>query len=480
MDFIRGVSREQGVLFPERLEDYISEENPVRFIDAFVENLDLKALDFQRTTPSWTGRSPYSPQDLLKLYIYGYLNKIRSSRKLEEETHRNVEVMWLLCKLHPDHKTIADFRKDNRKAFQGVFRSFTLLCRQLDLFGGKLIAVDGSKFKAVNSPNRHFTKDQLKKRVQDLDQKINQYLQDLDDCDAKETSTSSKDKTSLEDKIKKMKEKQTEYTHLLSDLEESGENQVSLTDPDSRSMPKSPKAKVGYNVQSAVDDKHHLIVEQDVTNEANDKAQLSKISIKAKETMGVEELTSVADRGYYTGEEIKICEENNITPYVPKPDSSSSKSRGLYSKDLFIYAPDLDVYTCPAGETLTYSYSARPERKANPDHIERYYTTSACKTCSSRALCTTNKKGRCISRWEQEHLLEEMAKRLEAHPEIMKTRGALVEHPFGTIKFWNDQYHFLLKGLDKVKVEFSLMTLAYNIKRVIKEIGVPKMIDALI
>ena len=201
MDFIRGVSREQGVLFPERLEDYISEENPVRFIDAFVENLDLKALDFQRTTPSWTGRSPYSPQDLLKLYIYGYLNKIRSSRKLEEETHRNVEVMWLLCKLHPDHKTIADFRKDNRKAFQGVFRSFTLLCRQLDLFGGKLIAVDGSKFKAVNSPNRHFTKDQLKKRVQDLDQKINQYLQDLDDCDAKETSTSSKDKTSLEDKI---------------------------------------------------------------------------------------------------------------------------------------------------------------------------------------------------------------------------------------------------------------------------------------
>lgn len=330
MDFIRGVSREQGVLFPERLEDYISEENPVRFIDAFVENLDLEALDFQRTTPAWTGRSPYSPQDLLKLYIYGYLNKVRSSRKLEQETHRNVEVMWLLCKLTPDHKTISDFRKDNRNAFLGVFRSFTLLCRQLDLFGGQLIAVDGSKFKAVNNPNRHFTKDQLKKRVQDLDKKIDQYLQDLDACDAKEASTPSKDKTSLEDKIKKMKEKQTTYTHLLSDLEERGENQVSLTDPDSRSMPKSPKAKVGYNVQTAVDDKHHLIVEQDVTNEANDKAQLSKMSIKAKETMGVEELNSAADRGYYTGEEIKVCEENNITPYVPKPDSSSTKSKGLY------------------------------------------------------------------------------------------------------------------------------------------------------
>lgn len=480
MDFIRGISRDQGTLFPERLDDYISEENPVRFIDAFVDELDLKALGFQRITPAWTGRSPYRPQDLLKLYIYGYLNKVRSSRKLEAETHRNVEVMWLLGKLSPDHKTIADFRKDNHKSFKNVFRAFSELCRRLNLFGGDLIAVDGSKFKAVNSPNRHFTKDQLKKRVEDLDKKIDQYLQDLDDSDAKETSTSSKDKMSLEDKIKKMKEQQTAYTHLLSDLEEGGENQVSLTDKDSRSMPKSPKAKVGYNVQTAVDDKHHLIVEQDVTNEANDKAQLSKISINAKEIMGVEELVATADRGYYTGEEIKICEENNITPYVPKPDSSSSKSRGLYSKDLFIYDPDLDVYICPAGATLSYSYSARPERKSNPDHLEKYYTTSACKTCSSRALCTTNTKGRCISRWEHEHILEEMAKRLKDHPEMMKTRGALVEHPFGTIKFWNDQYHFLLKGLDKVKAEFSLMTLAYNIKRVIKEIGVPKMIEALI
>ncbi len=480
MDFIRGISRDQGTLFPERLDDYISEENPVRFIDAFVDELDLKELGFQRITPAWTGCSPYRPQDLLKLYIYGYINKIRSSRKLEAETHRNIEVLWLLGKLSPDHKTIADFRKDTHKAFKGVFRAFSELCRRLDLFGGDLIAVDGSKFKAVNNPKRHFTKKKLQEHLKKLDEKIEQYLQDLDATDAQEVSVSSKDNTSIAEKIQKMKEQQITYTQLLSDLEEGGENQVSLTDKDSRSMPKSPNAKVGYNVQTAVDDKHHLIVEQDVTNEANDKAQLSKISIKAKEIMGVEELTATADRGYYTGEEIKICEENNITPYVPKPNSSSTKSRGLYSKDLFIYDPNLDVYICPAGETLTYSYSARPERKLNPDHIEKYYTTSACKTCSSRTFCTTNKKGRCISRWKQEHILEEMAKRLEAHPEMMKRRGALVEHPFGTIKFWNDQYHFLLIGLDKVKAEFSLMTLAYNIKRVIKEIGVPKMIDALI
>ena len=479
MDFIRGVSRAQGVLFPERLEDYISEDNPVRFIDAFVEGLDLEELGFNRTTPAWTGRRPYSPQDFLKLYIYGYLNKVRSSRKLEQETVRNVEVMWLLCKLSPDYKTIADFRKDNRAAFQGVFRSFTLLCGQLDLFGGNLIAVDGSKFKAVNSPNRHFTKDQLKKRVQDLDKKIDQYLQDLDDTDAKEASTSSKDKTSPQDKIKKMKEQQTAYTHLLSDLEESGENQVSLTDADSRSMPKSPKAKVGYNVQTAVDDKHHLIVEQDVTNEANDKAQLSKISIKAKETMAVEELTVVADRGYYNSPEIKVCEENDITPYVPKPDTSSAKSRGLYSKDQFIYAPDQDHYICPAGQVLAYTNQAPYPRKTSKPIIKKNYKSAACKTCTLRSVCTTNKKGREITRWEHEHILEHMAQRLKDHPEMMKKRGALVEHPFGTIKFWNDQYHFLLKGLEKVKAEFSLMTLAYNIKRAIKEIGVSRMIEAL-
>ena len=480
MDFIRGVSREQGTLFPERLDDYISEENPVRFIDAFVDELDLKALGFARTSPAWTGRSPYRPQDLLKLYIYGYLNKIRSSRKLETETCRNVEVMWLLGKLSPDHKTIADFRKDNGKAFKGVFRAFSELCRRLDLFGGDLIAVDGSKFKAVNNPKRHFTKKKLQEHLKKLDEKIEQYLQDLDATDAQEVSLASQDTISIAEKIQKMKEQKQTYTQLLTDLEEAGENQVSLTDPDSRSMPKAPNAKVGYNVQTATDDKHHLIVEQDVTNDANDKMQLSKISKQAKEILNVETLAVVADRGYYNGEELKACEEDAILPYVPKPDTSSSKSKGLYGKDQFVYDEENNTYLCPAGQILIYQCTAAkyPKRETRK-HFQHFYTTKACLTCPQKAKCTTNKKGRVIYRWVDEYILERVEQRLKAHPGMIKKRSALVEHPFGTIKFWNDQYHFLVKGLEKVKGEFSLMTLAYNIKRAINEIGVPKMIQAL-
>ena len=242
MDFIRGVSRDQATLFPERLDDYIDEENPVRFIDVFVDEQDMQALGFQRSKPAWTGRRPYDPRDLLKLYIYGYLNQIRSSRKLERETHRNVEVMWLLRKLCPDHKTIANFRKDNREAFKRVFLAFTALCRGLSLFGGELIAVDGSKFKAVNSPKRNFTKNKLKKRLEEIDQKIEHYLQELDAQDAqdaqdvKQSPASSKDVLSVEEKLQHLKEKKMTYTHLLEDLDARGETQVSLTDPDSRAI----------------------------------------------------------------------------------------------------------------------------------------------------------------------------------------------------------------------------------------------------
>ena len=308
-----------------------------------------------------------------------------------------MEVMWLLRKLQPDHKTIADFRKDNRNAFKGVFRAFTKVCRKLDLFGGELIAVDGSKFKAVNSPHRHFTKDKLKKRLKELDAKIEQYLQDLDEADSKEQALSDRQDASLEEKIQKMKDRKKTYTQLLSDLEEGGENQVSLTDPDSRSMPKSPKAKIGYNAQTAVDDKHHLIIEQDVTNQSNDKEELSKISKKAKQSLEADSLDVVADRGYYNGEEIKDCEEENITPYVPKPDTSSSKSRGLYAKDQFDYDKDRDCYICPAGEILAYQYTAAkyPSRHTRK-HFQHHYLTPVCKTCTLRPQCTTNKQGRCI------------------------------------------------------------------------------------
>ena len=483
MDFIRGESRDQGTLFPERLDDYISEDNAVRFIDFFVDDLDMSALGFERNEPAWTGRRPYDPRDLLKLYIYGYLYQIRSSRKLERETHRNVEVMWLLRRLRPDHKTIANFRKDNPKAFKGVFRAFTAVCRRLSLFGGELIAVDGSKFKAVNAPQRNFTKDKLKRRLQEIEEKIERYLQELDAEDAQDaeaSSASSEAGASIQEKMQHLKERKVTYTHLLDDLEARGETQVSLTDPDSRAMPKSPQAKVGYNVQAATDDKHHLIVEQDVTNQANDKAQLSKISIGAKAALDVDACRVVADGGYYNGDTIKACVEEHIVPYVPKPDTSNSKSRGLYSKDDFIYDPEQDHYLCPAGQVLAYAYDATYRKKTSDTPvIKKHYTTSACKTCPVRSLCTTNKNGRILTRRVDEHLLDEMAQRLAENPEVLHKRREMVEHPFGTLKFWYGYAHFLVKGMDKVKAEFSLMSLAYNIKRAINLVGVPKMVDAV-
>ena len=480
MEFVRGLPREQAVLFPETLDDYVGEDNPVRFIDAFVDHLDLRGLGFERTEPAFTGRPPFDPRDLLKLYIYGYLNQVRSSRKLEREAYRNVEVMWLLRKLRPDHKTISDFRKDNRKAFKGVFREFSVLCRKLKLFGGELVAVDGSKFKAVNSSRRNFTKQKLQDRLREIDEKIESYLQELDEADAQAVPDPVPSKEALQDKIEMLQDRKATYTQLMEDLEASGEKQVSLTDPDSRSMPKSPKAKVGYNAQIGVDDKHKLIVAQDVTNAVNDADQLSKISIQAKETLDVGYLKVVADTAYNNGEEIKVCEAEGIEPYVAKRFTSSCASKGLYGKDQFRYDPEKDCYFCPAGEMLTYRWTARRGSKGSAaKHFLRHYATATCKTCRLKSRCTTNKKGRRIARWVDEHIIERMETRVAANPELMKKRNQIVEHPFGTIKFWNDQGHFLVRGLEKVKAELSLMTLAYNIKRVIHLLGVPRLIEVL-
>jgi transposase len=474
MGYIQGTPREQAILFPETIEEYISDDNPVRFIDAFVDQLDLQVAGFQRTLPSETGRPPYAPGDLLKLYIYGYLNRIRSSRKLEQEAARNIEVMWLLRKLKPDFKTIADFRKDNRNAFKQVFREFTLLCRKLELFGGELIAVDGSKFKAVNNSKRNFTKARLQKTLKRIDEKIEGYLNELDECDSKGPSPKRYSVAELESKIEHLKDRQDRHSQLLQEIEESGETQVSLTDADSRSMAKSPKAPVSYNVQTAVDEKHKLIVTQDVTNAVTDRDQLSKIAIQAKETLGVEKLKVVADMGYSHGKEIKACEEAGLEPYVPTPVTSANRKLGLYGKEQFVYDAEKDVYRCPTGQELTYRFDTHELGR----HI-RYYKTSACRTCAIKAKCTRNKEGRRITRWVDEHIMERMQARIDANPELMKKRKQIVEHPFGTIKYWNDQGHFLMRGLENVRAEFSLSALVYNLKRVINIIGVPKMLEAL-
>jgi transposase len=474
MGYIEGTPREQHLLFPDVIEEYITEDNPVRFIDAFVDHLDLDEAGFTRSQPASTGRPAYDPGDLLKLYIYGYLNRIRSSRKLEQEAQRNVELMWLLRKLAPDFKTIADFRKDNPKAFKKVFREFTLLCRKLELFGGELVAVDGSKFKAVNSKQRNFTKAKLKKALKEIDKKVERYLRELDEADQEATPSKRSSAKDLQDKIQQLKDRKGAYQELIKDLQESGETQISLTDPECRSMPKGQKVEVGYNVQVAVDDKNKLIVEQDVTNAVTDRDQLSKMSIPAKEALGVEHLKVVADMGYYHGEEIKVCEENGVEPYVSKPLTSANRKWGLYGKEKFVYDPEEDCYRCPGGEELTFRFDTHELGR----HI-RYYATTACRHCPIKSKCTRNKESRRITRWVNEHILERMQERVDANPERMNKRKQVVEHPFGTIKHWNDQGHFLMRGLQKVRAEFSLSTLAYNVRRVINIMGASKMIEAL-
>ena len=474
MDYVSGVDREQQVLFPEVLDEYVGAENQVRFIEAFVSQLDLAALGFAHTTPPVTGRPPYHPGDLLRLYIYGYLHKIRSSRKLERETHRNVELLWLLRKLQPDHKTIAEFRRTNPQALKRVCREFTVLCKRLDLFAGELIAIDGSKFRAANSKARNYTRKDLRRLLKTIDGKIGRYLGELDTQDATEAAVASPSRPDLQQRIATLQERQAEYHGLLADLDEADQEQVSLTDPDSRRMKSGLRTEVSYNVQTAVEAKHKLIVAHDVTNDGTDRDQLSPMVQAAQDVLEAKALTVVADRGYYNGPEIKACADTGVTPLVPKPQTSGNRKRGLFTKDDFTYEASRDGYRCPAGAVLTYrSTTVKGGRRYH------HYRTPACRGCTLRARCTRNKQGRRIVRWEHEGVLDEMARRLATRPEVMRERAALAEHPFGTMKRWMDQGYFLLRGLEKVQAEFSLTVLAYNLKRVIRIVGVPQLLAAV-
>lgn len=476
MDYIEGSNRDQLLLFPQSLDEYVSNDNPVRFIDAFVESLDLETLGFRHAVLQETGRPPYHPSVLLKLYVYGYLNRIRSSRRLERESHRNVEVIWLTGKLMPDHKTIANFRRDNREAIREVCRAFTRFCRELDLFDGELVAIDGSKFKAVNNKGRNFTDRRLKRALRDIDKKIDAYLQELDENDAQEPEERKLTAEELKEKIKALRERMKKYKGFKKQMEDSGESQISLTDPDSRSMPLAggPRTQVGYNVQVAVDEKHKLIVDHEVTNDVNDLGLLSRMAKQAKETLGVEELEVLADMGYYDGRQVKDCIEEGITPYIPKPDTSANKRLGLFTKKDFRYDHELDCYWCPAEQKLTFRFKRKEKGR-----IRRYYATSACSECPLRVKCTRSKSGRRISRWDYEEVMEEMEQRVRLSPEKVKLRKQLAEHPFGTIKHHMNQGHFLMKGFPNVGAEMSLSVLAYNINRVVKILGVQTMVQTL-
>lgn len=478
MAYISGISREQIVLFPETIDDYITEDNPVRFINAFVDKLDLKELGFIRTQPARTGRPGYEPRDLLKLYIYGYKNRITSSRRLEQECHRNMEIIWLLRRLKPDFKTISDFRRDNVTAFKRVFRQFTLLCDVLDLFSGELVAIDGTKIKGVNSLYRNYSKSVLQKKLTEINERIDEYLKDIEESDNAESEISKLTAEKLKEKIESLEGRKDEYKRMLDILEQTGESQISLTDSDSRSFPKKFGVSVGYNAQAAIDEKYHLIVEQDVTNAVTDIDELSPMAIKAKEALGVDKLKVVADAGYCNAKEVKACEEADIEVYVPKINTSSSKKKGLYGKEQFTYDKQENCYYCPAGKKLSYRFEGL-EKRRDKRRIVLYYVGELCRSCTQRHLCTESKDPRRITRCPEEDAIDRMNKRIKENPEIMRKRKQIAEHPFGTIKFWNHQSSFLMRGLEKVKAEFSLSTLAYNMKRVINIVGVEKMMEAL-
>ncbi len=470
--FIEGESRTQATLFPETLDEYITKENPVRVIDVFVDKLNVSMMGIN-IIPADTGRPAYHPRIMLKLFIYGYFNRVQSSRRLEREAGRNVELMWLTGRLAPDFKTIADFRKDNTKAITRVCKEFVLLCGKLDLFTDALIAVDGSKFKAVNNRDRNFTAAKLKYRLQLIDDSIAKYLQQIESADRQEASIAKVRTERLESKIAKLKDEVARLNDIEKVLAATPDKQLSLTDLDARSMKTRGNGIVGYNVQTAVDSKHHLIVAHEVTNKGSDKSQLASIAKQAKAVLASDKLTVVADRGYYNGKEIRACEQAGITTYLPKVQTSGNQAKGYFGKRDFIYHAKEDEYECPAGERAIYR-STSHERGKN---IKRYWS-SACRDCEIKSRCTTGKERR-ISRWEHEATLDALETRLDHAPDMMKVRRCTVEHPFGTIKSWMGATHFQMRTLKRVSAEMSLHVLAYNMKRVINIMGTKALITAM-
>ena len=473
--FVEGEDRRQPALLPSCLDDYVDGDNPARVIDAFVDELDLAALGFE-VTPAATGRPAYHPGMLLKLYIYGYMNRVQSSRRLEREAQRNVELMWLTGKLAPDHKTIANFRRDNGVAIQSAGSRFVVLCRDLGLFVQALAAVDGSKFKAVNTRDKNFTPTKLRKRIEQVEAAIAGYLQDLDTADRQEGEAIDSRTGRLKDKIAVLRAQMQTLKGMEVQVAASPDGQVSLTDPDARSMATSGRGSglVGYNVQSAVDAEHHLIVAHDVVMTGSDRQQLCAIAGKAKAAMGVDALDVLADRGYFSGEEILACESLGVTPYVPKPFTSGAKAHGRFGKQDFVYLSDEDAYRCPAGQRLGWRMTT-VEKGLN---LHRYWNLSSCPTCPLKPQCTLSKERR-IGRWEHEAVVDAMQRRMDLAPYAMRARRRIVEHPFGTIKAWMGHTHFLMKRLPNVKTEIGLHVLAYNLKRVMAILGAKPLIAAI-
>jgi len=471
--FIEGADRTQVSLLPDCVDDYVGTDNPVRVIEAFVEQLDLREIGFESVDPEATGRPAYHPSVMLKIYIYGYLNRVQSSRRLEHETQRNIEVMWLTGRLMPDFKTIANFRKDNGKAIRRVCRQFIVLCRELNLFSEALVAIDGSKFKAVNNRDKNFTAGKMKRRMAAINESIERYLRSMDTADRAEPEVAALKKGRLQDKIDALKRQMEQLKGIEAQMNASPDKQVSLSDPDARSMKNREGGIVGYNVQTAVDAKHHLIVAHEVTNEGVDRDQLSSMAQKAKDAIGAQEVTVIADRGYFKSELILECENSGITPLVPKSMTSNNRAEGRFDKQDFIYIAEDDEYRCPAGQRAIWRFTTVEHGLT----IHKYWT-SACPRCPIKAQCTTGEYRR-ITRWEHETVLEAMQDRLDRKPDAMRVRRRTVEHPFGTLKMWMGATHFLTRTLARVRTEMSLHVLAYNLKRVMQILGIGEMLRVL-
>jgi transposase len=474
--FIDGEDRMQPALLPHSLEDYVDEENPVRVIEVFIDELDLAALGFSGMTPAATGRPAYHPSTLLKIYLYGYLNRIQSSRRLEREAQRNVELMWLTGRLAPDFKTIADFRKDNGMAIRAVCAQFVGLCRRLKLFTHAVVAIDGSKFKAVNNRDKNYTVAKVTGRMEQVSASITRYLRALDQADREESDIAEAKSVRLKEKIAGLRRQMQDLKAMEQAVQNAPDQQISLTDPDARSMATSGKgtATVGYNVQIVVDAEHHLIVDHEVTNRGYDRHQLAPMALKAQQATGCENITALADRGYFNGDQVLSCEGTGVAPIVPKTLTSSGAKRGLFTRQDFIYNAEHDHYTCPAGAKLTKIH----RRVDHTEDFDRYRHLSACFTCPLKSRCTPTQR-RIIKRWVNEDVLDRMQARLDHMPEAMGVRRQTVEHPFGTLKAWMGATHFLTRTLDKVRTEMSLLVLAYNIKRMITILGVGPLMAAI-
>jgi transposase len=473
--FIDEADRHQGALLPGTIDEYVSEENPVRAIDAFVGVLDIRNLGFQGAEPKATGRPGYHPCTMLKIYLYGYLNRIQSSRRLEQETRRNLELMWLVGRLAPDFKTIADFRRDNGAAIREVCIQFVRLCRQVGLFEQALVAIDGSKFKAVNNRDKNFTARKLEARKQQLVVSVERYLAELDRADRNAALVPEERVEQLKERITKVQAQMKVLDAIDEQLAASPDEQVSLTDPDARSMATSGRGTgiVGYNVQASVDAKHHLIVAHEVTNVGHDRTQLASMAEKTREAIGSRSLTVLADRGYYKGPELVKCEEAGIDAIVPKPLTSNSKAEGRFDKRDFVYDREADEYRCPAGERAPRRFSSVEDGMT----LHKYWP-SACPKCPMRSACTTAKYRR-IGRWDREEVFERVQQRLDQTPDAGRIRRQTVEHAFGTPKAWMGATHFLTKTLPRASTEMSLHVLAYNLKRVAQIMGVRPLIQAI-